>query len=99
MGYLLAAKSRLFEKKNKLEGQYALRESTSISQSDKDKYLACMSVAYMSSEESLSETAVSEWHEGNSSGSDEDLPNRENLCVRPLSWQSMEFNGLTLILT
>ena len=38
-------------------------------------------VAYMSSEEYLSETAVSEWHEGNSSGSDEDLPNRENLCV------------------
>ena len=53
-----------------------------------------MSVAYMSSEESLSETAVSEWHEGNSSGSDEDLPNRENLCVRPLSWQSIEVNGL-----
>ena len=55
-----------------------------------------MSVAYyMSSEESLSETAVSEWHElGNCSGSDEDLPNRENLCVRPLSWQSIEVNGL-----
>ena len=52
-----------------------------------------MSVAYMSSEESLSETAVSEWHEGNSSGSDEDLPNRENICVRPLSWQSIEVNG------
>ena len=94
MGYLLAAKSRLFQKK-KLKGQYALRESTSISQSDKDKYLACVSVAYMSSEESLSETAVSERHEGSA----EDPPNRENLCVRPLSWQSMEFNGLTLILT
>ena len=53
-----------------------------------------MSVAFMSSEESLSETAVSEWREGNSSGSDEDLPNRENLCVRPLFWQSMEVNGL-----
>ena len=53
-----------------------------------------MSMAYMSSEESLSETVVSEWHEGNSSGSDEDLPNRENLCVRPLSWQSIEVNGL-----
>ena len=54
-----------------------------------------MSVAYMSSEEqSLSETAVSEWHEGNFSGSDEDLPNRENLCVRPFSWQSIEVNGL-----
>ena len=50
--------------------------------------------AYMSSEESMSETAVSEWHEGNSSGSDEDLPNRENLCVRPFSWQSIEVNGL-----
>ena len=43
----------------------------------------------------MSETAVSEWHEGNSSGSDEDLPNRENLSVRPLSWQrSIEVNGL-----
>ena len=39
-------------------------DSTSISQSeDKDKDLACMSVAYMSSEEPLSETAVSEWLE------------------------------------
>ena len=53
-----------------------------------------MSVAYMSSEESLSETVVSEWHEGNSSGSDKDLPNRENLYVGPLSWQSIEVNGL-----
>ena len=53
-----------------------------------------MSIAYMSSEESLSETAVSEWHEGNSSGSDEDLPNRKNLCIRPLSWQIMGVNGL-----
>jgi len=50
-----------------------------------------MSAAYMSSEESLSETAVSEWHEGNSSGSDEDL--REDIRVRPLSWQSIEVNG------
>ena len=48
-----------------------------------------MSVAYISSEESLSETAVSEWHEGNSSGSDEDLPNRENLSVRPLSGRAL----------
>ena len=94
----MAAKSRLFQK-NKIKGQYALRDSTSISQSDKDKYLACVSVAYMSSEESLSEPAVSERHEGNSSGAAEDLPNKENLCVRPLSWQSIEFNGLTLILT
>ena len=96
MGYLLAAKSWLFIflSEKKLKGQYALWESTTISWSDKDKYLACMSVAYMSSEESLSETAVSEWHEGNSSGSDEDLPNRGNLCVRPLSWQSIEVNGL-----
>ena len=58
-------------------------------QSDKDKlYLACMSVAYMSSEES-EDIAVSEWHEDNSSSSDEDLRNMENLCARPLSWQSM----------
>ena len=42
----------------------------------------------------MCETAVSEWHEGNCSGPDEDLPNRENLCVRPLSWQSIEVNGL-----
>ena len=42
----------------------------------------------------MSETSVSERHEGNSSGSDVGLPNKENLCVRPLSWQSMEINGL-----
>ena len=54
-------------------------------------YVCCI---YMSSEESLSETAVSERHEGNSSGSDEDISNKGNLCVRPLSWQSMEVNGL-----
>ena len=47
----------------------------------------------MSSVESK-DIAVSEWHEGNSSGSDEDLPNKENLCARPLSWQNMEVNGL-----
>ena len=41
-------------------------------------------VCHMSSEESLSETSVSERHEGNSSGSDVGLPNK----------QSMEINGL-----
>ena len=75
--------SFFFQKK---KGQYALRKSTSISKSDKDKYLTCMFVAYtcMSSEKSLSEPAVSERQEGNSSGSYEDLPNRDTLCVRPL---------------
>ena len=33
-------------------------------------------------------------HDGNSSGSDEDLPNRKRLCVRPLLWRSTEVNGL-----
>ena len=75
VGCLIMALHFSFRKK-KLKGKYALRESTSISQLDKDK-----SVAYMSSEESLSERAVSEWHKGNSSGSDEDPPNREkSLC-------------------
>ncbi|CAH3190999.1 unnamed protein product, partial [Porites evermanni] len=64
---------------NKNKRAKPLRESTSISQSDKDKYLACMSIPYMSSEESLSEPE-SERHDGNSSGSDEDLPNRKRLC-------------------
>ena len=36
----------------------------------------------------------SERHDGNSSGSDEDLPNRKRLCVRPLLWRSTEVNGL-----
>ena len=60
----------------------ALRGSTSISQSNKDKYLACMSILYMSAEESLSEPESGR-HVGNSSGSDGDLPNRKSLCVRP----------------
>ena len=36
----------------------------------------------------------SERHDSNSSGSDEDLPNRKRLCVRPLLWRSTEVNGL-----
>ena len=31
-------------------------------------------------------------HDGNSS--DEELPNRKRLCVRPLLWRSTEVNGL-----
>ena len=47
----------------------------------------------MSSEESLSEPESGR-HDGNSSGLDEDLPNRKRICVRPLLWQSTEANGL-----
>ena len=47
----------------------------------------------MSTEESLSEPESGR-HDGNSSGSDEDLPNRKRLCVRPLLWRSTEENGL-----
>ena len=46
----------------------ALRESTSIDQTDKEKYAELMAVAYMSSEESLSEPE-SEGHGGEISGS------------------------------
>ena len=99
VGYLLAAKSWLFiflsQKKNNKgpvcsEGvnQHQLVKQGQVVPRT---YVCCI---YMSSEESLSETAVSERHEGNSSGSDEDISNKENLCVRPLSWQSMEVNGL-----
>ena len=52
-----------------------------------------MSVEYMSSEESLYEPE-SERHDLDSSGSDEDVPNRKRLCVRPLLWRSTELNGL-----
>ena len=51
-----------------------------------------MSVAYMSSEESLSEPESGR-HDGDSSGS-EDVPNRKRLCVRPLLWRSTEVHGL-----
>ena len=52
-----------------------------------------MAVGYMSSEESLSEPE-SEGHQGEISGSDEDIPNKKCLCVRPLSWRSNEVNLL-----
>ena len=91
LGYLLSCSSFFFQNKNKRSK--ALRESTSISQSDKDKYLACMHIPYTSVEESLSEPELGR-HDGNSSGSDEDLPNRKRLCVRPLLWRSTEVNGL-----
>ncbi|XP_068756053.1 uncharacterized protein [Montipora capricornis] len=71
----------------------ALRESTSIDQTDKEKYAELMAVAYMSSEESLSEPE-SEGHGGEISGSDDDIPNKKRLCVRPLPWRSNEVNGL-----
>ena len=52
-----------------------------------------MSVAYMSSEESLSEPERG-MHDRISLGSDEDVPNSKSLCVRPLLWRSTEVNGL-----
>ena len=96
VGYLLAAKSWLFiflsEKKIKAP---IYSEAVNLHQLVRQGQVPCIYVlrghiyvAYMS------ETAVSEWDGGNSSGSDEDLPNRENLCVRPLSWQSIEVTGL-----
>ncbi|CAH3104718.1 unnamed protein product [Porites lobata] len=85
-------RSRKNLKKNKRAK--ALRDSTSISQSDKDKYCSCMSVESMSSEESLSEPESGR-HDRNSSGLDEDVPNRKRLCVRPLLWRHRVewFNG------
>lgn len=47
----------------------------------------------MSSEESLSEPE-SEGRGGEISGSDEDIPNKKRLCLRPLPWQTNEVNGL-----
>ena len=70
-----------------------LRESTSINQADKEKYAKLMAVVYMSSEESLSEPE-SEGHRGEISGSDEDIPNKKRLCMRPLPWRSNEVNML-----
>ena len=52
-----------------------------------------MAVVYMSSEESLSEPE-SEGHRGEISGSDEDIPNKKRLYVRPLPWRSNEVNIL-----
>ena len=55
VGYLLAVKSWLFIflSEKKLKGQYALRESPSISQSDKDKYPVCMSILHICPQKSL----------------------------------------------
>ena len=85
--------SFFFQKKNQKASMLWGSQLASVRQTRTSTLHVCL-LHIMSSEESLSETAVSEWHEGNSSGSDEDLPNRENLCVRPLSWQSIEVNGL-----
>ena len=51
-----------------------------------------LSIDYMSSEESLSEPDSQD--EGDSSGSDEDVPRNKQLCVRPLPWRSVEVNTL-----
>lgn len=47
-----------------------MRESTSIRQEDKDKFKVCITVDYMSSEESLSEPESLNHQEDDSSGSD-----------------------------
>ena len=46
----------------------------------------------MSSEESLSEPDSQD--AGDTSGSDDDLPRKKKLCVRPLPWRSVEMNTL-----
>ena len=71
----------------------ALRESSRIDQADKEKYAELMVVGYMASEESLSEPE-SEGRGGEISGSEEDIPNKKRLCVRPLPWLSNEVNEL-----
>lgn len=47
----------------------------------------------MSSKESLSDPE-SEGRGGEISGSDEDIPNKKRLCLRPLPWRTNEVNGL-----
>lgn len=61
-----------------------MRESTSIRQEDKDKFKVCMTVDYMSSEESLSEPESLNHQEDDSSGSDLESSSKKVLCVKPL---------------
>ena len=57
---------------------------------DKEKFI--LSIDYMSSEESLSEPNSQD--EGDNSSSDEDVPRKKQLCVRPFPWRSVEVNTL-----
>lgn len=70
----------------------ALRESTSINEADKEKFRSVLTADYMSSEESLSEPYSQD--AGDTSGSDQDVPKKKKLCVRPLPWRSVEVNTL-----
>ncbi|XP_068717266.1 NKAP family protein CG6066-like [Montipora capricornis] len=70
----------------------ALRESTSINEADKEKFRSVLTADYMSSEESLSEPDSQD--AGDTSGSDQDVPKKKKLCVRPLPWRSVEVNTL-----
>ena len=68
-----------------------LRESTSISSEEKERYQPYMTSEYMSSEESVSEEEPAD-----NSGSDSDVeePKRKSLCTKPLLWRSDEMNSL-----
>ena len=68
-----------------------LRESTSISSEEKERYQPYMTSNYMSSEESVSEEEPAD-----NSGSDSDVeePKRKSLCTKPLLWRSDEMNSL-----
>ena len=76
----------------RLKRAKALRESTTISPEEKQRYLPCMTTDFMSSEESVSEQ---EEEEDCSSESDaEPGSQRKHLCIKPLPWRSRELNDL-----
>lgn len=76
----------------RLKRAKALRESTTISQEEKQRYLPCITTDFMSSEESVSEQ---EEEDDYSSESDaEPGSQRKYLCIKPLSWRSRELNDL-----
>ncbi|XP_068691096.1 uncharacterized protein [Montipora foliosa] len=85
-------KTKKRQHKKRTNHKKALRESTSINEADKEKFRSVLTADYMSSEESLSEPDSQD--AGDTSGSDQDVPKKKKLCVRPLPWRSVEVNTL-----
>ncbi|XP_068696571.1 uncharacterized protein [Montipora foliosa] len=85
---------RVRSRKNgkRLKRCIALKQSSTIAEPDKARYLLCMKNEFMSSEESM--TDDSDNSDQGDSDSDVDAPKPRVLCIRPLPWRSRELNNL-----
>ena len=77
----------LIQKKN--QRVKALNLSTSLAAEDKDQYMKFMTIDYMSSEHSMSETEEGESNsEHDYESSDSERPKKKVFCVSSLQWRS-----------